>query len=201
MRTLKLTMMVALALALGAANANASSVDIIWQGSNSGTTVATGGAHTANIVLTIGGGDTGLGGGGAGLTLSADSTGGATMTAGTQVVIAGWLNLASTAGTPSDPHWGEMLSQGDLFGSGASLAPGSSTIIGTITVTDDGTAGTVLMGVTGAGNDIVNPGAVSLLGEFTFGGGNITVIPEPTTASLLGLGLLGLSVAGRNRKN
>jgi len=122
------------------------------------------------------------------------------MTAASQVLITSWFDLASTAATPSDPHWGEMLSQGDLFGSGATLAAGSSTVIGTITVSDNGSAGQVLMGATGAGNDIVNPGAASLLGEFSFGGGLI-IVPEPTTASLLGLGLLGLSLAGRSRKN
>jgi hypothetical protein len=33
----------------------------------------------------------------------------------------------------------------------------------------------------------------------TFNGAGVNVIPEPTTASLLGLGLLGLTVAGRRR--
>jgi hypothetical protein len=40
-----------------------------------------------------------------------------------------------------------------------------------------------------------------LNGTTSFGVFTINVIPEPTTASLLGLGLLGLSIAGRNRKN
>jgi hypothetical protein len=31
--------------------------------------------------------------------------------------------------------------------------------------------------------------------------GTFTIIPEPTTASLLGLGLLGLAAAGRRRKS
>jgi hypothetical protein len=42
----------------------------------------------------------------------------------------------------------------------------------------------------------VDIAGVSNLGTFT-----VTAIPEPTTASLLGLGLLGLTVAGRRRKN
>jgi len=36
-------------------------------------------------------------------------------------------------------------------------------------------------------------------GTTTFNGAQINVIPEPTTASLLGLGLLGLTVSGRRR--
>ena len=40
-------------------------------------------------------------------------------------------------------------------------------------------------------------GAVSVVPLASLG--TFTIIPEPTTASLLGLGLLGLTVAGRRR--
>jgi hypothetical protein len=200
MRTLKLIMMVALALALGAANANASSVDIIWDVSGNGTTGITGGAHTGTIVLTIGSGDTGIGGpvGGAAIGLSSDSTGGATLAGSAQQVIGTWFNLGAVSAT-SNPHSAITLSMGDLFGGSGSVLPGESVVVGTITVNDDGTAGTVRIGATTLGDDILAISGVSVLGEFSFGGGNI--VPEPTTASLLGLGLLGLSIAGRNRKN
>jgi hypothetical protein len=63
-----------------------------------------------------------------------------------------------------------------------------------------GTASFVLSGVGMAGGTTITDGTfgdivgVSNLGTFT-----VAVIPEPTTASLLGLGLLGLTVAGRRR--
>jgi hypothetical protein len=80
---------------------------------------------------------------------------------------------------------------------------GSCGTLGTLSFTLSGLAGVLDLGAIvqptpfgtiiadGAGNDIT---AGQSLGTFS-------IIPEPTTASLLGLGLLGLTLAGRRRKN
>ena len=44
---------------------------------------------------------------------------------------------------------------------------------------------------------ILNVGFFGITGTQSLG--NYTVIPEPTTAALMGLGLLGLAVSGRRR--
>lgn len=46
---------------------------------------------------------------------------------------------------------------------------------------------------------IVNGAFADITGSTVWGSAGITVIPEPTTASLLGIGLLGLALAGRRR--
>jgi hypothetical protein len=191
--------MVALTLALGVATASASSVDVIWQVGGTGTTTVTASSViTGNIVLTIGGGDTGIGAKGAGIELSADATPGATITGFTMTTLAGWIGFP--LGAVVNPHSENVNAQGDLFGFGASLAPGSSTIIGTITV-HAGATSTVIVSTSGPGDDLIaNTVGGSVKGQFSFGGGNI-IVPEPTTASLLGLGLIGLTVAGRQRKS
>lgn len=196
MRTLKLTLMVALALALGATTASASSVDVIWQVSNSGTTTVTASSTiTGNIVISVGGSDTAVAGTGAVLELSADAVG-ASILGATQTVLANWIGLGVPTIGPA--HSENVIAQGDLFGFGVGVQPGTSAVIGTITVHAT-TGGSVVVSATGPADDIIGAGGASLLGQFSFGGGNI-VVPEPTTASLLGLGLIGLTVAGRQRK-
>jgi hypothetical protein len=80
---------------------------------------------------------------------------------------------------------------------------GACTSLGTAAFVLSGNSGVIAVGAVGApGGTVIGDGTfvdiapISNLGTFT-----ITAIPEPTTASLLGLGLLGLTVAGRRRKN
>jgi len=198
MRTLKITLMAAMALALGATTASASSVDVIWLGSGTATTtVAANTSVTGNIVMTIGASDTALGGFGAGYELSG-SYAGISVTGNTNVPPSGGAALA----TGPDDLAGlfENIVAAAYFG--PAVAAGTSAILGTVTVNSGAGGGSITVGPFGAfGDDILNPGPTSILSEFSFGAGNVVVVPEPTTASLLGLGLMGLTVAGRRRKS
>ncbi|MCS5638009.1 MAG: PEP-CTERM sorting domain-containing protein [Myxococcota bacterium] len=51
----------------------------------------------------------------------------------------------------------------------------------------------------GAGNVIGQPGGASTTATLNSGGGGVNVIPEPTTALLVALGLAGLGIAGRRK--
>jgi len=96
----------------------------------------------------------------------------------------GWEKAALVAGGWTTPCvWGACSSMGTAYfvlsGIGGTFAIGAvglpyGTVIG------DGT--------------FVDIAPISNLGAFT-------IIPEPTAASLLGLGLIGLAVAGRCRRN
>jgi len=79
---------------------------------------------------------------------------------------------------------------------------GECTSMGTAVFVLSGTSGVISIGGVGAaGGTVVGDGTfVDIAGDpaqVTLG--TFTVIPEPTTASLLGLGLLGLTIAGRRR--
>jgi hypothetical protein len=195
--------MATLALAFSVATAQASSVNVIWQGSGTATTLVPTStvSVTGNIVLTIGAGDSQMGGGGGGavIELSADSTGGVTITGHSQTTLTGWINLGPSP--PADPHSENVQSQGDLLGYGQIVLPGASVIIGTITVhVNGGASGTVTVSNSGGADVIFGNSVTDITGQFTWGAGTV-IIPEPTTASLLGLGLFGLTVAGRRRKS
>jgi hypothetical protein len=177
------------ALALGASAANAASVDVIWQNGTATTTVAPSATVTGDIFLTP---TTPLAGAGSVIELSADSSGVTTLAAVQDTSVTGWFNLGSA--TIGNPHSENVIAQGDLLGSGAVAA---TTHIGTITVQAGATNGTITVQASGPGDDIF-AGANSVLGQYVFNPGNV-IVPEPTTASLLGLGLIGLTVAGRRR--
>jgi hypothetical protein len=199
MQNVKLTFLVALAFALGATTASASSVNVIWQVSGTAESWApTSASVTADIVLRIGTTDSQLGGGGGGavIELSADRMHAIAITGHSQTTLSGWINLGPFP--PADPHSENVVSQSDLLGYGLIVAPGQSVIIGTITV-HVGWHGKVTVQPSGPGDDIIaNSGTGSILGEFVFNPG--WIIPEPTTGSLLGLGLVGLAAVGRRRR-
>ena len=200
MRSFSIAMLSALvALVLGASTANASSVDIIWVGSgNSHTTVSSSSATvTGLIIITIGTADTAIGGNPASIELSADYTSNLATIANLNTPPTGWLPLATG---PDDgiSHFENVVAMFNPF-SGAVLAPGSSTTIGTISFHVGPGPGAVIVSASGVGDDINTGGPVSVLGEFTFGAGTISHIPEPTALSLLALGLVGIAAVRRRR--
>ena len=64
-------------------------------------------------------------------------------------------------------------------------------------MTLSGALGVLTADLSGPGDAIAGEGGVVVNGEYAFNGG--TIIPEPTTAALLGLGLGVLGIAGRRR--
>jgi hypothetical protein len=65
-----------------------------------------------------------------------------------------------------------------------------------------GTSGfaSIALSQTSPGNVIGQPGGTSTTGTLGSGAGGVNIIPEPTTALLVGLGLAGLGIAGRRRE-
>jgi len=209
MRTLTFYM-VTLASVLGLATASQAGVIIDFtSGGLQNVVAAPSSPITVDIHLTVTGAEI-VSGYQFGLDYSAggiDSLVGGLVNAPTHIGAASWVSggpgLILDGG---DGVAGAAISASTLT-AGAEITAASGTVfIGSIQVHVSGTGNDALIGCFncdpfGATGDIV-VGAVSALapditGSVSFNGLNI--VPEPTTASLLGLGLLGLGVAGRRR--
>ena len=118
----------------------------------------------------------------------------------------GWFDLTGGffACVDGTGHCENIIGAGDFAGFGATFPSGSTFALVSITIDTTGLDPGVYAvgaGLTGPADDIVNPGAISLGGEYTAVGATITiaVIPEPGTAAMMGLGLGILGIAGRRR--
>jgi hypothetical protein len=189
------------ALAFGlSATANAGTIDLIFTGgcsAGNGTATCTASASdnvTAAIVLNTAGGDTQMGGAGSAYQVSMSYSGGTLVGPSTNSVPAGWFPAG--AGVDNGVGFYQSIVNGvDLFGTNLLAMPGSYTI-GTMTFHVTG-PGSLTPTIGGAGDAIVGQGGGVVNGEYTLNGG--TIVPEPTTAALLGLGLGVLGIAGRRR--
>jgi len=102
--------------------------------------------------------------------------------------VAPWTTSATECNTSSC----DMMNQISAFGT----SPSGSTVLLTSTVS-------FIAGAPGTTNatwsTALDGFQLSFFGITNSPGVSITVVPEPTTAALLGLGLFGLAVAGRRR--
>ncbi len=121
---------------------------------------------------------------------SADTLNGVTLTSFGGAIP--WLGNASNGCVSAGPSAGSeciLISQGLLAGD---FAPDANTVTATLQLT------AVAVGALNLGDIIVNTlgnTTVSIGSNFT----SATVVPEPGTALMLGLGLLGLGFTGRRR--
>lgn len=104
-------------------------------------------------------------------------------------------------GTPVFSFGGNPDLAGDFTGAGAGAASKAGTFtIGTIVWDTSGvTASSVLSPFLGGGQQIVDGSGNPLsAGQILLNSANL-IVPEPATISLIGLGILGLGIAGRRR--
>ncbi len=173
---------------------HASSIDIVWQDSGA---LAVGTSATADVIITIGAGDTAWGGAGAVIDIDLNYTGVSYLSRSENISGLGGI----IHGVPVDDglgHVEDFIAAGDLFGFVSPLLPGSVTVIGSVTVVLDSTPVSLVAGAPDVSGDGIHANALgSILSEFSFGAA--TYAPEPGSASLLGLGLVGLATARRRK--
>ena len=186
-------------LVLVAGSAHAGTVDVIFTSTTGGG--ATGGSSidaapgdtlTIDVVLNIGDSDTPV----SGYQVSLAYSGTNTVDQPTNTLPAGWFPLPT--GTAEPNLYNFPFVGGDLFGND-NLPGGTTHIMGSANVVVN-EAGTITPTLVASNADSIEGGGASVSGEYTFIAGTINVIPEPGTATLLGLGLGALSLAGRRRQ-
>jgi PEP-CTERM motif len=191
--------LVALAGLAGSASASAT-VDLIWQGSGTDTTsgLTISDTITLDIMLTAGA----LGSNGGSVSLDYSAVVGSLSVTGFTNTLDGYWGL-SPAGAPTNPGDGIIhhINAGSICGVlGSCLANGETQRIGTVTFHVDALPGgsvTLVAGLFDALDGVGN--AVGGDANPSFNDG-FAVVPEPSTLSLLGMGLGGLYGVGRRMR-